>query len=874
VRVAETRWGERGTVVPIFLRETAGIGRIREPVAVGVPFPRGRVACDSMIGMRKGDGAPVSLQVRTLDRWSDRSVKWALLEFFASVGAGMTEAYEVSCSDPPCGEAVEGIRIRKEREHLDIDTGEAAFRLDAARFLPFSSVRAEGATILREADCRTSILDASGVEHEPRIESIEVEHSGPLTATVSVRGFFAPVSGVRYCDFLSRVTFYRGLSVTRIDFTIRNSRAAKHRGGMWDLGDEGSIHFRDLAMRFRIGSTPDCRITWTPEPGEPEKSAVARSFGIYQDSSGGKNWKSPNHVDRYGNVTNAFRGYRISLDDRLVLEGERASPVLSVDRGDARVIVCLPYFWQNFPKALDVRDGELFVRLFPGQHRGDYELQGGEQKTHTIYLGYEGGKDRDGRRLHWVHDPLRPVVSPEWMAETEVFPYLVRAANDPNRTYNALMADVVEGDRSFFARREIIDEYGWRNFGDLYADHETQYYEGEKPLISHYNNQYDGICGAILQYARSGDARWFGLAAEMARHVIDIDVYHTVRDKSAYNEGLFWHTDHYATAGTATHRTYSRRTKDAKGAGSYGGGPSNEHLYTTGLLYYHLLTGDPQARETVIALAQWVLKMEDGNKTPFRWLARGPTGLASQTASRDYHGPGRGSGNAINALIDAHVLTKDGMYLDFAGELIRRCIHPMDDVIGMNLMDHEARWSYTAFLQTLGKFLDLKLDLGEQDFLFCYARASLLHYADWMVGNEVPFRLCLDRVAYPTETWIVHDLRKSNVLEFAARYAGTGARDRFLEKAAFFYEGCFRDLQEFETRTCTRPLVMMMTYGIMHSRFQSDPETCADLRPQCHDFGKPRTFRPQRSVAMARAAAIAAGGALLLAAFLLLALAS
>jgi hypothetical protein len=348
----------------------------------------------------------------------------------------------------------------------------------------------------------------------------------------------------------------------------------------------------------------------------------------------------------------------------------------------------------------------------------------------------------------------------------------------------------------------------------------------------------------------------------MARHVIDIDMYHTDRDKPAYNGGLFWHTDHYATAGTATHRTYSRKTKEAKGRAAYGGGPSNEHLYTSG-------PGDMQARESVIALAEWVLNMEDGGGTPFRFLSRSPTGLASQTASREYHGPGRGPGNAVNALVDAYVLTKDRKYLDFAERLIRRCIHPEDDVPGRNLMDHEARWSYTAFLQALGRFLDLKLDLGERDFLFFYARASLLRYADWMAENEVPFRLCLDRVEYPTETWIVHDLRKSNVLEFAAKYAGRNSRDRFLEKAAFFYDGCFRDLQEFETRTFTRPLVMMMTYGIMHPYFLVHRETEIDFPNHERDFGEPRTFRPQRAIAISRAKAIAAVGILLVAAFLL-----
>ena len=82
----------------------------------------------------------------------------------------------------------------------------------------------------------------------------------------------------------------------------------------------------------------------------------------------------------------------------------------------------------------------------------------------------------------------------------------------------------------------------------------------------------------------SGDVRWYQLMRDLARHVIDIDIYHTQEDRPAYNGGLFWHTDHYTDAATATHRSYSRANRDTQGGSRYGGGPSNEHNYTTGLL--------------------------------------------------------------------------------------------------------------------------------------------------------------------------------------------------------------------------------------------------------------------------------------------------
>ena len=80
----------------------------------------------------------------------------------------------------------------------------------------------------------------------------------------------------------------------------------------------------------------------------------------------------------------------------------------------------------------------------------------------------------------------------------------------------------------------------------------------------------------------------------------------------------------------------------------YGGGPSNEHNYTTGLLTYYFLTGDMSASEAVEGLADWVIHIDDGSKSKFRFFDRRPTGWASCTVSRNYHGPGRGAGNSIN----------------------------------------------------------------------------------------------------------------------------------------------------------------------------------------------------------------------------------
>jgi hypothetical protein len=157
----------------------------------------------------------------------------------------------------------------------------------------------------------------------------------------------------------------------------------------------------------------------------------------------------------------------------------------------------------------------------------------------------------------------------------------------------------------------------------------------------------------------------------------------------------------------------------------------------------------------------------------------------------------------------------------------------------------ERRWSYTVFLQVLGKYLDLQVERGEIDYMYSYARASLQHYAAWMLENEVPYKLVLDRVEIPTETWPAQDIRKSNVFKFAAKYANEPLRSAFLKKSEDFFRACITDLFSFETCTLTRPLVLLMTNSFMQAYFEQYPEEAAPQPSEGFDFGEPQTFTPQ-----------------------------
>jgi len=817
-----------------------------QPVTVGVPFPCGVLTDDRLLSLADSSGHHVPLQTTPLAHWPDGSVKWLLLDFIVGAAVPGEDGWSLELhpgATPRPAEPDRRLGVEVTGHAIVVGTGSAFFTLDRDILAPILQVEIEGKPILNALRSQTTLIDARGRIRRPRIERYEIEASGPVRATVRFEGSFDGRRRDR-CRFCARLSFFAGSSLVRVELTLHNPRRAHHRGGLWDLGDRGSFFFRDLSLRLGLGQSGSRQVHWTEDVAGPERTTEAEIFEIYQDSSGGENWGSRNHVNRFGQVPCRFRGYRVRQGGDSS-SGLRASPVVSVQGRTGTVTAAIPEFWQQFPKAIDTEGGTLNLRFFPGQFGDLFELQAGEQKTHTVWLHFNR-VDRPGiDSLEWAHRPARVHCTPAWFARSEAIPHFLPASTDPTDRFESYLSAVVEGPNSFIARREIIDEYGWRNYGEVYADHEAEHFAGEPPIISHYNNQYDLVFGMLLQYMRSGNSQWFDQADPLARHVVDIDVYHTHKDKSAYNGGLFWHTNHYRDAATCTHRAYSRQNSKP-GDPFGGGGPSSNHNYSTGLLHYHYLTGNPIAREVVIGLADWVVNMDDGEQSVLGVLDATPTGHATYPGEPNYQGPCRGAGNSINALADGWLLTRRRAYLDKAESLIRRISHPDDDIASRNLLNVEPRWSYTVFLSAVSRYLSVKADEGQLDNGYAYARTVLLRYADWMVAHERPYFDQVEKLEFPNETWAAQEFRKANVLRLAAVHAEEPVRSAYLRRGGSLAERAWSDLLRFNSRHSARAVALLLAEGSRDSYFTRAAAPLAPLVDLQTDFGDPVLFVPQK----------------------------
>ena len=818
-----------------------------EPVRCGIPFAPGVLAAEAGWILLDQDGHAREHQATALARWPDGSTKWLLLEFAAPAGAEKSSWWlqpsgGSGAALAPLAE-VSGatVRLRSADAIVTVRPGDAIEIVRGGR---------------REATIRVACTDGNRGTYTLAITSVTLEWNGTQRAAALACGTIR--LGTSLLNVALRISTCAASSRITADLTVHNPRRAQHTGNFWELGDPGSVLFKSLELvleRESRSEEPGVAFSDTPGQWYSSHSPVC----IYQESGGGTNWDSRVHVDRSGAVPMQCAGFVVETPEG-VREGGRAQPAVEIGDDERSWAGALLRFWEEFPSSIRVPDVDTIVlELLPGRFPALHELQGGERKTRTCVLAH-------GRRatvrgvIAAAHTPLVVSVDPEVIGDSAVWP-AINAADDPR--HRGLLDICLEGPASFAAKRERIDEYGWRNFGDLFADHESAFVQDGKELVSHYNNQYDAVLGFGLQFLRTGNPRWFALMDDLARHVADVDIYHTTQDKAAYNGGMFWHTYHYLDAGKSSHRSYPRAE------GVSGGGPAAEQNYNAGLALHYFLTGWIPSRDAAIQLGQWVIDMDDGRRTPFRWLSRSDTGLASASGNPLYHGPGRAGGNSINALLVAFDLASDRRFLDKAEGLIHRCVHPADDIAALNLLDAERRWYYTVFLEAVARYLWCKRERGELDASYDHARRSLLHYARWMRQHEYPYLDKPEILEYPTETWSAQDIRKSDVLAWAALCEQGAERQAFLAASKRFFEDVLTRLPSLPTCGYTRPLVLMLSRGYTYAWAAAHPKLHLAPAPGDISDPPPSRFEPQKVVALRRAkgilfGAVAVGAVLLI----------
>jgi hypothetical protein len=332
--------------IKLTVRNDFSFERPAEGITGGVPLPKGFAASAGELVLVGPGGAPVPVQIQVTGAYGNGTPRWVLLDFDADLPAKGEAVFTLRRGGVRPAPA-RPISCRLADGVAEVETGAAQFRIDARRFRLFDSVKVGGIELIDAGAPGGGVLledDRGAVRSaDASPAQAEFEETGPLRAVLCVRGDIGPRPGsTPLATYVCRMHFRAGKAEARVFFTLRNPAAHVHPGNIWDLGSGGSLFLDDFSLILPIAGAAEARVSGL---------SVARDrVEVYQDSSGGENWRSVNHIDKDYKVPVTFRGYRVLRGDSILAEGNRVDGWLAARGPSGGAAVAIREFWQNFPK--------------------------------------------------------------------------------------------------------------------------------------------------------------------------------------------------------------------------------------------------------------------------------------------------------------------------------------------------------------------------------------------------------------------------------------------------------------------------------------------------------------------------------------------
>ncbi len=744
--------------VDLTVGNTLGVARTGEPVTSGVPIPRNVGLTDlSTLRLLDGAGRCVPAQFTPLARWggapnqAGKPVKWLLLDFQADVPVSASTTYRL-VSSGGATPTFPTLTVSQNASTVSINTGVASFQISKADG-SLSAPHLTAPIVGRATGSDGTAYSTAGPV------AVVVALSGPMRASVQVKGVYRSSGGALLLNYTSRYWFYAGQPIVRLFHTVENNTPAAlgefEQPQMYDIGCPGSVTLRDVSLWVRTNLGGDLAYQ-AGGAGTPASGQLSADLLLYQDSSGTDFWnRYPTLTGWEGQPLDArprmqayvgFRGYRTTLGGAVIDSGNQAAGWLSLTGRDGTWTAGVRDFWQNFPKALRAtRDGTLQVGLFPDEYGPagyGFTLRPGEHKTHEVVLcasNYAAAR---------LLSPLFAQAPARWYADSGALGLLSsdRTAWPEYEQYvdYQLVTSPERGDAwehlyaNLPAAIEGSDFYGIFDYGDWPID-----YEGLR--VAPLNCKYDWDLGMWLQWARGGNPRWFALALAADRHLADVDILHNLHTPRHWADGIaFGHSTHDEDGFTNPHRNVSGNHPDV----AFG---------VPGLLACYYLTGYEKAYESALELADCIeYRLHNDEQLCSQFPAGTCSGMGYAIGASLSDVDARPAANALSIAVAAYRATSDARYLAVADALVDWARADRQPFIhgptGQEQM--MGPWRLNLYLRSLSNYLEMRREFGLPDTYG--ARGTYLALADWLhtyAWIDLAPISSGARAAYPYEWW-------------------------------------------------------------------------------------------------------------------------
>jgi hypothetical protein len=609
--------------IALKVREEDGIDRRRWPLTRGVPLPQEAGVAADDLRLEDAEGRSVPLQVRVLNRWSDGSPRWVLVDFQAEVGA-RGEAIYWLCSGGGESEVEveEPLEVVETDGYVEVCSGPLHFAVKRERFGLLEGVElgrrdengkfiaARQVTTTEGGEAWARICESrSDGELGRRIYgmggnclaslgreeyAVEVEETGPLRTVICCRGAYeadVPMhhyAGYRPLRFITRIHAYAGQTFVRVLHTVVF------------IGNPRETEVEEIGLRIPLQLS-----------GKPGYQIAGRR-AMEGELADGDYWLLSQHSDNHFHLERQGSG-RV----RRLAEGERTEGWVAMEDGEMGVGVALRYMAEEYPKALgvDARGIDLFLwrdpegkRLSFGRyaeevawHEGEgvYADGTGAAKSSEFFVDFHRASEAAEveERLRGLLAWPGVAVDSEWMERCSVAGgFAVRDAERFPETERMLSGFLEWMERQIGLARW----YGFLDWGDVLCTWEEEKDDWRfRGRWGWCNSEWDPRHGVWIQYLRTGEERYFRLGEAMTRHSVDVDTCHFHPFRPHMVGGCFRHSvDHF------------------------GDEPCASHTFLENWVDYYYLTGDQRTLEVIREAGEFFLRYRWSEDPTFSFSLR------------------------------------------------------------------------------------------------------------------------------------------------------------------------------------------------------------------------------------------------------------
>ncbi|MBI4387754.1 MAG: hypothetical protein HY582_01760, partial [Candidatus Omnitrophica bacterium] len=519
------------------------------PAEGGIPFPMGELKTPEQIQIHDAQGKNVPFEARILSRWPDGSIRWLGVSVRTTLppmdGAGYYLDYGPNIQPETFPT---GLNVEEDANSIAVSTGTMKVEFNKKSFYFFKRVSIDqnkNQTIELEEEVMADgalVLTFKGEEYQANLDkktyTIEVEENGRERVVIKASSWFESAKGKRFCQAVLRYYFYSGKSFVKVSHTLvytgypENKYYDKYKGLNLPPNEPiGSFGLR-LPHKFSVDPQKNQIQMGRNESGS-EEFLLGNTLELYQTD--------------YDHVVLEKDGAKTGLASR---DGFY-SGWLDVSKENFGVTVALRNLREEFPKAfrVDREKGEILIELWP-EKSGVLDLSTtsnamgpedrargnafGLAKTHELLFYFHGNDPKEIQPADAVGPFMKPLVirvNPYWMDATGALGRLY-PTSDRFGTEEKMLSDLFD-----WAARHPKDFkwFGMLNFGDTLTwwrdEDDDQEYAGFgwHPIgrWGWYNCEGVGThTGSLIQFARSGEWKYFEFGRNLARHIMDVDTVH------------------------------------------------------------------------------------------------------------------------------------------------------------------------------------------------------------------------------------------------------------------------------------------------------------------------------------------------------------